>query len=138
MAFVFLIIDVAWICFAQSSLQHAVQAGVRSAVTSYVPPGGPSQDAYIKSVVQQNAMGFLAGDVGLSALKINYYSPSNLSQALSGAGSNAGGNVIEIAVKNVPVSTLGPILREDWSTVFMQASSSDVMESSPGGVPPPR
>lgn len=136
LGFVFLIMDVAWICFAQSSLQHAVQVGVRSAVTS--PSGNASQDAYIKSVVQQNAMGFLHGDPGLNAITINYYSPSNLSQALAGAGSNAGGNVIEIVVKNVPVSCLGPILRENWSTVFLQATSSDVMESSPGGVPPTR
>ena len=39
MAFVFLIIDVAWLCFAQESLQYAVETGVRAAVTSYVPGG---------------------------------------------------------------------------------------------------
>lgn len=138
MAFVFLIMDVAWICFAQASLQHAVQMGVRSAVTGYLPPGVSGQDAYVKSIVQQNAMGFLAGDNGLKEITISYFNPSNLTTPITGAGSNGGGNVIEVAVKNVPVSTLGPILRETWTTVYMKASSSDVMESSPNGMPPTR
>ena len=137
MAFVFLIMDIAWICFAQASLQHAVQVGVRSAVTSYMPTGVSGQDGYIKSMVQQNAMGFLAGTDGLNRITINYYSPSNLNKALSGSGSNAGGNVIEVSVKGVTVNVLGPILI-DSATISMAAISSDVMESSPNGIPPTR
>ncbi len=124
MAFVFLIIDVAWICFAQASLQHAVQMGVRAAVVR-----GPN----IKAVVQQNAMGFLAGPDGLNEISICYMSPSNLSKCLTGPGSDTSGNVVEISVKNVPVSSLGPILRESLSTILLNATSSDVME----GAPPP-
>ncbi len=138
MAFMFLIMDVAWLCFAQASIQHAVQAGVRSAVTGYVPAGVSGQDAYIRSVVQSNAMGFLAGDTGINLIEICYYNPSNLSNCLSGVDSNAGGNVVQVSVANVPVSSLGPILREGWSTMFLRASSSDVMESSPNGIPPSR
>ncbi len=139
MAFVFLIIDVAWLCFAQESLQYAVETGVRSAVTSYVPNGFSGQDAYVKSVVQQNAMGFLAGQTGLNNITVNYYSPSNLSQSLTGSGSNAGGNVIEISVQGVPVNMLGPIFfGQAWSNITMNANSSDVMESSPNGTPPLR
>ena len=137
-AFTFLIIDVAWICFAQASLQHAVQAGVRMAVSSSVPSGFSGQDAYIKSVVQGNAMGFLGGQSGMNQITVNYFSPSNLSQSLSGIGSNAGGNIVQVSVADVPVSTLGPILRSDWSTVMLKASSSDVMEGSPQNGPPPR
>ncbi len=137
MAVLFLIMDVAWICFAQASLQHAVQAGVRSAVTGYVQTSG-GQDAYIKSVVQKNAMGFLAGQSGLDQIEINYYNPANLSAALSGRGSNAGGNVIEISVKKVGVSALGPIWRDSSAALSLNATSSDVMESSPNGVPPTR
>ncbi len=137
LAFVFLIIDVAWMCFAQESLQHAVQVGIRAAVTSYVPGTG-GQDAYIKSVVQENAMGFLAGQDGLDKVTVNYYNPSNLSTPLSGNGSNAGGNVVEISVKGVPVNSLGPIMRESFATFSLGATSSDVMESSPSGLPPKR
>jgi hypothetical protein len=138
LAFLFLIMDIAWICFAQSSLQHAVQMGVRAAVSGYVPAGTAHQDTYLKNIVQRNAMGFLAGQEGLDAISIAYYDPSNLSKALTGLGSNAGGNVVEITVKNVPVSTLGPLWREAWSKVYMKASSSDVMEGSQGSSAPPR
>lgn len=138
LAFLFLIMDVAWICFAQSSLQHAVQVGVRAAISGYVPAGTAHQDDYLKNVVQQNAMGFLAGDDGRNLISVNYYNPANLSKPLSGFGSNAGGNVIEISVKEVPVSTLGPILRESWAKVYMKANSSDVMEGSPGSSAGPR
>ena len=138
MAFVFLIMDVGWICLAQESLQYAVETGVRAAVTGYVPGGFTGQDAYVKSVVQQNAMGFLAGQSGLDEITVNYYSPSNMSTPLTGSGSNAGGNVVEVSVQGVAVNTLGPILREQWSTMVMNANSSDVMESSPNGTPPAR
>ncbi len=138
LAFVFLIIDVAWLCFAQATLQHAVQVGVRTAVTSYVPSGSSGQDSYVKSVVQQNAMGFLNGSTGLSEITINYFSPSNLSLPLSGSGSNVGGNVIQVSVSNVPVSALGPILRTNAAHLQLQATASDIMESSPNGVPPTR
>jgi hypothetical protein len=138
LGFLFLIMDIAWICFAQSSLQHAVQVGVRAAASGYVPAGTAHQDAYLKNIVQQNAMGFLAGDDGMNAISIAYYDPANLSKSLSGTGSNAGGNVIEISIKNVSVSTLGPLFREDWAKVYMKASSSDVMEGSRGTSAPPR
>jgi len=138
LAFLFLIMDIAWICFAQSSLQHAVQVGVRAAVSGYVPTGTTHQDTYLKTIVRQNAMGFLAGDDGMNAISISYYDPANLSSPLSGTGSNSGGNVIEISVKNVPVSTLGPILRASWAKVYMKASSSDVLEGSHGTSAPPR
>ncbi|MBV8864036.1 MAG: hypothetical protein JO210_01400 [Acidobacteriaceae bacterium] len=61
-----------------------------------------------------------------------------MSTPLTGSGSNAGGNVVEVSVQGVAVNTLGPILREQWSTMVMNANSSDVMESSPNGTPPAR
>jgi Flp pilus assembly protein TadG len=138
LAFVFLIMDVAWMCFAQASLQHAVQVGVRAAITSYLPTGATGQDSYIKSIVQSNAMGFLAGQDGLDKITITYYNPTNLSTALSGLGSNAGGNVIQVSVANVNVSALGPILRTGMATLSLHASCTDVMESSPNGLAPSR
>ena len=139
LAFLFLIMDVAWICFAQASLQHAVQVGVRAAVVNPVPKSG-GQDAYLKSIVQQNAMGFLAGNDGLNTISINYYTPSDLKNPIPPKkGGNAAGNVIEITVNNVPVNSLGPILRESAAQLYLHASSSDVMEgSAPGSIAPTR
>jgi len=138
MAVVFVIMDIAWVCFAKESLQHAVQVGVRSAITGYLPSGVTGQDGYIKSIVQQNAMGFLPGADGLSKITINYYSPSTANQALTGNGSNAGGNVIEVSVQGASVSLLGPVLIDSGTSVVLNATSSDVMEGSPNGIPPAR
>ena len=145
MGVLFLIMDVSWICFAQMSLQHAVQVGVRSAVTGYMPSGFGGQDGYIKWVVEHNSMGFVAGPSGLNQISICYIDPSTLStnpsnvpKCLTGTGSNAGGNVIEVSVANVAVSAFGPIWRESSAHLFLNANSSDVMESSPNGIPPTR
>src|SRR5581483_5664536 len=121
LAFLFLIMDVAWICYAQSSLQHAVQVAIRAAVVNPLPPKG-GQDAYLKTVVQDNAMGFLPGADGLNKVTVSYYSPSDLKNPVK-TGGNTPGNVIEISVKDVPVSTLGPILRETAAVVKLNASS---------------
>lgn len=141
LAVMFVIIDTAWVFFAQASLQHAVQVGVRYAITSNVmkgPLGLPlGLDASIKSVVQQNAMGFLAGDDGLRKISVNFYSPANPSKPVTGIGSDVGGNFVEVSVQGVQVNALGPI----WSgpaSIFLGARATDVMESSPIGGPPLR
>lgn len=134
---IFLVMDIAWLVFAQGSLQWAVQQGVRYGITSNVI-SGKGQDASIKSVVQTNAMGFLNGSTGLSKISVNFFSPSNLSNALTGSGSNAGGNVLQVSVSGVSVSSFGPVWRTGPAALSLSAISSDVMESSPGGVPPTR
>lgn len=62
-AIIFLIMDLSWGVFAKLSLQNAVRAGVRYAVTSQqmVNSGGQTlgQVASIQQEVEQQAMGFL-------------------------------------------------------------------------------
>ncbi len=132
LAIIFLIMDSAWMIFAKASLQFAVRQGVRYAVTSQTMPG-MGQDASIKSVVQQNAMGFLSGSAGANEIAITYYNPTTL----VATNSNAGGNVVQVAVSGVSVKPLAPVWRSG-SPIVMSALSADVMESSPGGVPPAR
>ncbi len=138
----FLILDISWIFFAKASLQFAAGAGVRYAITSNVmknAQGQPmGQDASIKSIVQQNAMGFLAGQDGLNKITVNYYSPSAPSTVLTGAGSNSGGNIVQVAVQGVQVNPLGFVWTGGPTAISLSASSTDVMESSPGGTPPAR
>ena len=131
LAFVFLIIDVAWVLFAQSTLQFAAAEGVRYAVTSQTM-SGMGQDASIKTVVIGDAFGFVTSATA-STIAINYYNPSNL----VATASNAGGNVVEIVISGVSVYPLGPIWRSATAMV-LTARSSDVMEASPGGIPPAR
>jgi Flp pilus assembly protein TadG len=131
LAFVFLVVDIAWVLFAQSTLQYAASEGVRYAVTSQTM-SGMGQDASIRTTVIKNAFGFVTAATS-SNIAINYYNPSTLAATTS----NAGGNVVEIVISGVNVYPLGPIWRSQTALV-LSARSSDVMESSPGGIPPPR
>ena len=131
LAFVLLIVDIAWVLFAQSTLQHAVAEGVRYAVTSQTM-SGMGQDASIKTVIIGDAYGFVTNSTAAN-IAINYYNPSTL----AATNSNAGGNVVEIVVSGVNVYPLGPIWRSHAAMV-LTARSSDVMEASPGGIPPAR
>jgi Flp pilus assembly protein TadG len=131
LAFTFLIIDIAWVLFAQSTLQRAASDGVRYAVTSQTM-AGMGQDASIRTVVINSAFGFVTAATS-SNIAINYYNPTTLAATQS----NAGGNVVEIVISGVNVYPLGPIWRSQTAMV-LTARSSDVMEASPGGIPPTR
>jgi len=131
LAFVFLIMDTAWVLFAQSTLQHAVCEGVRYAVTGQTM-AGMGQDASIRTVIISDAFGFVTQATS-SNIAINYFNPTTLASTQS----NAGGNVVQIIISGVNVYPLGPIWRSA-TAMTLSARSSDVMESSPGGVPPAR
>jgi Flp pilus assembly protein TadG len=131
LAFVLLIVDIAWVLFAQSTLQYAASEGVRYAVTSQTMTG-MGQDASIQTVIINNAFGFVTSATS-SNIAINYYNPVTL----EATNSNAGGNVVEIVISGVNVYPLGPVWRSKTAMV-LTARSSDVMEASPGGIPPLR
>jgi Flp pilus assembly protein TadG len=130
-AFVFLIIDIAWALFAQSSLQYAACEGVRYAVTSQTMTG-LGQDASIRNVVISNAFGFVTAATS-SNISISYFNPTTLAATQS----NAGGNLVEIVISGVNVYPLGPIWRSKTALV-LTARSTDIMEASPNGVAPSR
>ncbi len=132
LAIVFLILDASWVIFAKASLQYSVREGVRYAVTSQTI-SGMGQDDSIKTVVQQHAFGFLNNASDLGKIGINYYDPNSL----TATNSNAGGNVVEISVDGVSIYPMGPIWRSA-TAIDLSARSSDVMEGSPGGIPPKR
>ncbi len=129
----FLIIDLSWMLFARATLQYAVREGVRYAVTGQTV-AGMGQDASIRSVVQQNSMGLLAGSSGASMITISYFDPN---ANLAPTSSNAGGNVVQVSANGVNVFPMAPLFHSG-SPLSMTAVSSDVVESSPGGNPPPR
>jgi Flp pilus assembly protein TadG len=134
-ALVFLILDMAWAFYVKATLQNAVREGVRYAITSQTATG-LGQDASVKAVVQQNAMGLLSGSGGAALINIQYYLPNTLA-AVSGSNSNTGGNIVEVSVQGYSLPPLGPILRNSAS-LSLGAQAFDRMEGSPGGVPPAR
>ncbi len=136
-AIIFLIVDASWAIFARSTLQFAVGEGVRYAITGQTINGtGTGQDASIVAVVQQNAMGLLSGCSGSCSISINYYLPTSAT-LVSGVGSNASGNVVQVSVTGFNVNPMAPLWRNTNATV-LSATAGDVVEPSPGGVPPSR
>lgn len=129
----FLVIDLSWMLFVRATLQYAVREGVRYAVTGQTMTG-MGQDNSIKTVVQQNSMGILSGSSGAAKITVSYFDPNN---NLAATTSNAGGNVVQVSVAGVSVSPMAPLFHSA-SPLNLAAVSSDVVESSPGGIPPAR
>jgi len=123
--------------FIQNTLRNAVREGVRFVITQQT--GGSGQDAAVKDVVKTNSMGFLNDSLlssGGATITINYYDPANLSTAVSGAGSNAQGNIV-VVTATIQHAWMAPLWRGTGLITF-SAASSDVMEGAPGGVLPTR
>jgi Flp pilus assembly protein TadG len=138
MAICFALMDFPLAIFIQNTLRNAVREGVRFAITQQTGAGG--QDAAIKTVVENNSMGFLndadlTGSPPKSTFTITYYDKSTL-LAVAGAGSNGEGNIV-VVTATVQRGWMAPLWRGSGLLSF-SASSSDVMEAPPGGVLPAR
>jgi Flp pilus assembly protein TadG len=134
MAFVFLLMDTAWLIFARATLQHAAREGVRFGVTGRVVAPASCLGDSIRQVVVTNAFGFVPGSQSASMVTITYYNPSTLA-VVTGSGSTAGGNVIQVSIANLNIPTLAPVWRSA-SPITLGASASDVLESPPNGILP--
>jgi Flp pilus assembly protein TadG len=119
--------------FLRSTFQHAVREGARYAVT-YRTLAGKGHDASIKTIVQQNALGFLSGTSGASRIQIRYYQPDSLVETPA----NAPGNLVEVSVESFPWTWMAPVMRA-VTPLNLTVRAADRMEGLPGGVvPPPR
>lgn len=134
LALVFLIMNVGWVIFAKASLQEGVREGVRFGVTGRVSAGQPGVSSSIRQIVQQYSNGFVTVANAPTKVSVNYLSPQTLTP-LSGAGSCAGGNVLQVSVSGISVSPLAALLISP-TPLILSAISSDVIESSPNGIPP--
>lgn len=131
-AFMLLILDISWAIFNKAVLQHAVEEGVRYAIT-YQTLTGLGQDASIKSVVQNNAIGMLQGSSGASLISIQYYDGTTLATT----NSNAAGNVVQVSVAGYSLAPMGPLLHSS-TPLALSVTASDRTESCPNGVCPAR
>jgi len=143
LSMVFVLLDFAWIIFAQATVVRAVRVAVRTGITltaSQMVGAGCLTDT-VKGIVQANGLGFLAGTSGLSYIKINYYLPpapgattaaTDVSTLSSG---NAPGNIMQISVKNYSLPAFLPRIfswhqAPDSSAFVFTASAADVIEPS--------
>jgi hypothetical protein len=131
MALIFGITDFGFAIFLRNAFQHSVREGVRYAVTYRTVPG-MGHDASIKSVVQTNAVGMLAGPSGASQIRIRYYLPDTLVETPN----NWPGNLVEVSIENYQWRWMAPLLRSS-TPIGVTVRSMDRMEGLPGGTMPP-
>lgn len=116
--------------FVRNTLQHSVREGCRYAVTSRTG-SGLGHVASIQQHVRAHSLGFLTTD---DQVTVKFFDEGGLGE-VSGAGANAGGNVVQVSINNyrwrwiVALFTGTPELN-------ITVTSSDVLEPSPSGVPP--
>jgi Flp pilus assembly protein TadG len=126
----FLVVDLALALFTKSTLQAAVQAGTRFAVTTRLMPGQSYLNDSIVSVVQQNSLGMLNGANGACKVAIGYFN------SVTGQPSTGNpGDLVEVSVVGYNYTPVG--ILKSGSPISITASSSDVLESCPlSGCPP--
>jgi Flp pilus assembly protein TadG len=131
-AFLFGVLDLAIAIFVQNTVQFAVCQGVRYAVTSQTLPGKGHDDS-IKTVVEGYTMGLLDAlspdRIGKNRLSITYYNPVTLT-AVTGTGSNIGGNIVVVSASGLSWAWMVPLLRSAAPLTF-SVSSADIMEATP-------
>jgi Flp pilus assembly protein TadG len=157
-ALIFIFADLGLMTFRWSTLQNAVREGCRYAITfqrQTVSGTTLGQDASIKNVVEQYAMGIVhANDTSPQHIFVNYYAtcpdPSvvcnNLTTPISTSANPPGnipGNVVEVSVQNVSLTWLAPLSGSYGGSVpFFRSStpitlavySSDMLGGFPAGV----
>ncbi len=132
LGFVFLIMDVAWAIFARSAIQEGVREGVRFAVVG-TPYSGQCLGASVQQVVKSYSFGFITSN-NLSSVTTTYYSPTTFAQ-VTGSGSTAGGNIVQVSVSGISVVPLAPVWQGKTgflsTPLSLSSVATDVMESNP-------
>ena len=131
LAMLFAIGDFAMPIFLHSTFDAAVREAVRFGVTYNTTYNGTSystQTDAIKAVVQGNSLGFLSGSTGLSQISVKYYLPVSPFGQVTGVGSNANGNILEVSIAGFNWLPMAPVNRLA-SALSVGAISSDRLES---------
>jgi Flp pilus assembly protein TadG len=148
LAFLFVLLDVAWGVYSQSVLQYAVAQGVRYAVTSQTM-NGLGQRGSIQTVVQQYAFGRLssntstAGTNGWNNIYVDWYLPDGTNEdgVVGGNGEQNGVfPLVKVSVQSLTLKTLMPSIivrgQGQLSALSLTAQAWDRMEAPPlTGIP---
>ena len=149
LAMVLVLLDIAWAVFAKSTLTYAVRAGLRQGITitgTQAAAASSNLTAMVKSTVQQNALGLLAGSSGLAKIKVHFYQPADPSvnaaptQVDAAANANQPMNIMQVSIEGFALSPLVPRLftwrqAVDNASTSIAATSYDLIEPS-RDVPP--
>ena len=131
----FATIDFSIAILVKNTVQASVREGVRYAVTGQTV-NGLGQDESIRTVVENNSLGFLNSSNGDSLISITYYNPNSLA-VVNGLGSNAPGNIVQVQVTGLSWAWMVPYARRS-APLQISATSMDIVEPNATGVPPAR
>ncbi len=150
LAMVTVLVDTSWAVFAKATLQRAVRVGVRTGITltsTQLAQGACLTDT-VKSTVQANAMGLLAGSSGLALIQVHYFQPppANSNSAATDVSANSDGdqpgNIMQVSVQNFSLNPLLPRIFS-WKTqadsnplVIQGVYSADLIEPASSVVRP--
>jgi Flp pilus assembly protein TadG len=146
LAFLFLLLNVAWAVYSRATLQYAVAQGVRYAITSQTMSGLGQKDS-IRTVVQQSAFGRLGANSSApqwSSIQVKFFLPdgTDVSNTQGGNGQQNGVMpLVQVSVESITQTNLLPFVKipglGTLSPIVMSARAWDRMEASPPGGPPP-
>jgi Flp pilus assembly protein TadG len=137
------ILDFSVAIFVMDTMEYAARQGVRFAVLQQAGSTGHQDDA-IRMAVRNNSLGFLSNTTAVpdSQLTINYYSLDSASDtwvSSTGAGSNAGGNLVKVGVSGFSWAWMIPSWRPGVNgKLSISAAAADIMQTCPGFVCPAR
>jgi Flp pilus assembly protein TadG len=121
----FLLLNLSMAIFLRSTFQQAVREGARYAITGQTTTTTTCQDTSIKTVVAQNAIGFLNTVPGAATMHVRFRNP-----ATGAISSNSTGNIVLVSVENYQYAPLAPF-RFFSGKLGIWAQAGDVM----GGLP---
>lgn len=136
------IVDFGMAIFLRSTLQNAVAAGVRYAIT-YQTNGSYCMDDSIRLATQSAAMGFLgATTTPNNQITVKYYNPTNLATEVLGAAGNQPFNVVEVTVTGFQwnwLSNMSGVMGapRGLNPLNIVTYSSDRLGGIPPGTSPP-
>ena len=88
----FLLLNLSMAIFLRSTFQQAVREGARYAITGQTTSVGACHDTSIKTIVAQNALGFLnAGRPGAASIHVRFRNPDNRRHRLQRRGKHRPG-----------------------------------------------
>jgi Flp pilus assembly protein TadG len=142
-AMLFVLLDFAWIIFAQATMVRAVRIAVRSGITltSEQMGTGACLTDTVKGIVQQNGLGFLSGTAGMAYITVNYYLPPAVGSTSAAtdvstlSSGNAPGNIMKVSIRNYSLKALLPRIftwnsAPDSTAFVITAASADLIEPS--------
>jgi Flp pilus assembly protein TadG len=146
---VFVLMDIAWSVFAKSTLTYAVRSGLRQGITItgvQATAAGSDLTTMVKSTVQRNALGLLAGSSGLALIKVHFYQPpapgssAAATQVDAAADANKPLNIMQVSIEGYSLSPLVARIfswkqSPDSAATPIAATSFDLIEPS-SNIPP--